>query len=51
MELNFGIKGFALFLWSHRRNDIDAQLKGQSGVLEVRDYLIMTRGNMVLRHK
>ena len=23
MELNFGIKGFALFLWSHRRNDIE----------------------------
>lgn len=26
MELNFGIRGFALFLWSHRRNDIDAWL-------------------------
>ena len=23
MELNFGIKGFALFLWSHQRNDIE----------------------------
>lgn len=26
MELNFAIKGFALFLWSHRRNDIDQLL-------------------------
>jgi len=25
-ELNFGIRGFALFLWSHRRNDIDRLL-------------------------
>ncbi|CAJ1335870.1 unnamed protein product [Effrenium voratum] len=27
MELNFGIRGFALFLWSHRRNDVDQLLK------------------------
>ena len=32
MELNFGIRGFALFLWSHRRNDVAPGLQGGAGV-------------------